>query len=413
MNILIINQPHFNRGDESAHKGLVRTLIQRIPDANIRVLSRIECLESIRQYAVRNEKVEYVFEPMDSLKLKGFKILGLQYHLKWLWSLHPLMYQYRKHYKWADIVVCAPGGICMGGFQNWEHLVLLHMAKFYHRPLAYYGRSFGPFPTEKKSHRRFKELSIEIIRYFRFFSIRDHQSELLAKEMGVPYVPTVDSAFLDSPEAIIPYEVKRAIGTAPYMVFVPNYLRWHYAYHDRLSHETIIQFYKRLIALITEASPELNIVMLPQLFGRDDRYSLSDVKLFRELAEQVNSDKLIVTSDNYSSDIQQAIINKARYVIGARYHSIVFAINQNVPFIALSYEHKMRGLLESLGKPEWCVEFTETMDSPENEQKTLDEVRSLIPRLIPDTELQKKAKEKAMGCMERFIHDCISDLRKH
>ena len=38
MNILIVNQPLNNRGDESAHKGLVRRLSKQYPKAEINVL---------------------------------------------------------------------------------------------------------------------------------------------------------------------------------------------------------------------------------------------------------------------------------------------------------------------------------------------------------------------------------------
>ncbi len=118
MNILIINQPPFNRGDESAHKALIRTLLKRLPNANFRVLTKFEWKESIRQYAVEDERVSYVFEPVSYLKLSGFINIGLQKNRKWLWKIHPMMNLYKVHYKWADLVLCAPGGICMGGFRN-------------------------------------------------------------------------------------------------------------------------------------------------------------------------------------------------------------------------------------------------------------------------------------------------------
>ena len=38
MNILIVNQPLNNRGDESAHRALVRSIIKYIPNVNVRVL---------------------------------------------------------------------------------------------------------------------------------------------------------------------------------------------------------------------------------------------------------------------------------------------------------------------------------------------------------------------------------------
>lgn len=403
MNILIINQPPFNRGDESAHKGLIRSLLRRIPDASITVLTKQEWLESVRQYAVYEDRANYVCLPDNLLNLRRIKKLGLYTGLKCVWSLHPIIWYFRKYYKWADIVVCAPGGICMGGFQDWDHLFMLHLAKYYNKPLAYFGRSFGPFPTETKANRIFKAQSIKMLNYFSFLSLRDSKSEKLAQEMGYSYISTVDTAFLDAPKVEIPYEIKRAIGDSPYMVFVPNYLLWHYAYKDKISHETILSFYSRLMDIIWEYNPDFNIVMLPQLFGRDYRYDVSDVSLFRDLAKMKDDSRVVITSDNYSSDVQQSVIANSKYVIGARYHSIIFAINQDVPFISLSYEHKMIGLLETLDKKEWCIDFTNTFENETTQRETLERIKSLIPNLCKDPMIREKAKKIAENGMDQFI----------
>ena len=50
MNILIINQPLNNRGDESAHKALVRSLLDRIPQAKMTVLWVGASQDSIDQF---------------------------------------------------------------------------------------------------------------------------------------------------------------------------------------------------------------------------------------------------------------------------------------------------------------------------------------------------------------------------
>ena len=402
MNILIINQPPFNRGDESAHKGLVRTLLKRLPEAQIKIMHDSWLSESYRQYAVHDERVEYFSEVQGCLKFSRFYNNDVYTNHTRLWKWHPTYRWYERVYKWADIVICAPGGICMGGFQDWNHLYHLRLAQIFHRPLAYYGRSFGPFPTETERNREFKKISLDMLHYFSFLSIRDHKTELLADELHIPYISSIDSAFLDSPKVEIPYELKSVVGDEPYMVFVPNYLLWHYAYKGRISHDTVINFYCKVMDEIWTANPEMNILMLPQLFcGRE--YALKDVELFRDLACAKNDKRIIVTADCYSSDIQQTLISKAKYVIGARYHSIVFALNQGVPCIALSYEHKMAGLLETLGKSEWCVEFSKTLDSEENQGACLSEIRRLIPSLKPDLVVQKKAKHIANECMNKFV----------
>lgn len=38
MKIAVVNQPLGNRGDEAAHKALIRSLIKRFPDAQIDVV---------------------------------------------------------------------------------------------------------------------------------------------------------------------------------------------------------------------------------------------------------------------------------------------------------------------------------------------------------------------------------------
>lgn len=402
MNILIINQPQFNRGDESAHKGFVRALLSRMPEASIKVLYRSYEIESIRQYRVMDSRVEYIVEPSQQMLFYKFLNQGLRKNRTWLWRFHPTFLRYKSIFMWADWVVCAPGGICMGGFQDWWHLFFLKLAKFFRRPLAYYGRSFGPFPVETESNRKFKDLSLEMLNYFSFLSIRDRKTELLADELGLPYVSTVDSAFLDDAAVEIPYELKYEIGEKAYMVFVPNYLLWHYVYKGRIPHETVLAFYGRVIDEVWKSNPKLNIVMLPQLFcGRE--YALNDVELFRDLGKMKNDSRLIVVADCYSSDVQQSIIRNAKYVIGARYHSIVFAINQGVPCIALSYEHKIAGLLDTLQKADWCVDFVEALDSEENQAKCLQQIRETIPLLSDSNDIRIKAKTIAGNCMDMFI----------
>lgn len=90
-------------------------------------------------------------------------------------------------------------------------------------------------------------------------------------------------------------------------------------------------------------------------------------------------------------------------MIGARYHSIVFALNQGVPCVALSYEHKISGLLETLGKTEWCVDFTQTLDNEENQAVCLRQIDALIPQLQSDSQTRTKAKSIATGCMDKLV----------
>lgn len=400
MNILIINQPLNNRGDESAHKALIRNLSSEYPYAHIKVLF-INNLnkDSINQFDAKLPNVEYhnefvqYYGVLIKLFRKGF--------LKAV-RLHPVfLHKVIRKYQWADVVVCAPGGICMGGFQDWSHLFLLHIAKMLGKPLCYYGRSFGPFPTQTKNNVVFKKKSLEILNYFSFLSIRDKKSEMLARELRLKYTSTVDTAFLDNTVVELPYELKYINKIDDYMVFVPNYLLWHYAYKGKFTLNDVVRFYADMANRILDKNETTKIIMLPQTFEYGD-FDGDDIHLFRLIAEKVNSDRVIVVPDCYSSDVQQRIISKAKYVVGARYHSIVFAINQNVPFISLSYEHKMSGLLETLGELSMMIDFTHSLESENNRKDCLDKFERMLETIKHDVSLRCQAKAIAQSGFERF-----------
>lgn len=402
MNILLVNQPVNNRGDEAAHKALVRTLLKQSSDVHIRVLY-VDKPENwdIGQYIIDDERVKYVF--LHSF-LKASKISIVALRKKWreiFWDIHPATRQIKKQYDWADLVLCAPGGICMGGFQNWKHLYFLKWAKHCKKPLAYFGRSFGPFPTETELNVKFKEISYEMLHYFSFLSIRDKVTEQLATEIGVSFVSTVDTAFLDNPNPDLPYEIKQILYKKSYMVFVPNYLLWHYCYAGKIDENDLIELYCNIIQEIWNFNKDLSVVMLPQIF-HESGY-LNDLDLFRKIGEKINDDRIIILPDCYSSDIQQKIIKDAYFLIGARYHSIVFAINQDIPFIALSYEHKIAGLLATLGKEECMIDFTNTMLSRESQKQLIENIRKNLPLIKSDKEAQMKAKQIAKLGFDNFI----------
>ena len=142
-------------------------------------------------------------------------------------------------------------------------------------------------------------------------------------------------------------------------------------------------------------------MLLPQIFNIQDS-KVADYNFFIELAKRQKDKRIIVIPDKYSSDIQQTIISNAEFLIGARYHSIVFALNNNVPFIALSYEHKMSGLLESLGKHGCTVDITNAFASESNQENAIKSICSKLSLIIKDELAIKNAKDIAMKCFQTF-----------
>ena len=237
-------------------------------------------------------------------------------------------------------------------------------------------------------------LSVNILKYFSFLSIRDKKTERIADSLGINnYVSVVDSAFLDTPKVDIPLDIKNIIGDK-YFVFVPNLLIWHPFYKGKITKEEIIQFYCEAIDVLFAKYPDSKAVMLPQTFNYGS-YDGDDIHLFREIAAAKNDNCIVVVDDKYSSDIQQTIIADAQLMVGSRYHSVVFALNNSTPFIALSYEHKISGLLETIGKTDCMIDIETAIFTQEGRQEALDQLSEKIATAKSDTTVKKQCKQLA------------------
>lgn len=397
MNILFIEQPLWNRGDESAHKGLLRALCKKVPHATVTVLFVNQKDEIIKPFNVNLPQVEYVNVTGPYRGIGKVKIQTVKRDACFLRFLYPTVRKVLPYYKRADIVLCAPGGINMGGFQSWSHLFFLKLAQCYNKPLVYYGRSIGPFPTETRDNRAFRDASYKLLRYCSFLCLRDRASEKCAKRMGIESISTVDSAFLDAPNATVPVEIGSAIGDSEYVVFVPNSLTWHYTY-KHVPDGQVIHYFQELLKILFASFPGYKVVMLPQTYTNGEN---DEVRFFEKIADW--NERVIIVNDTYSSDIQQAIIKQAELVIGARYHSIVFAINNGIPYVSLSYEHKMSGLLETLGTEDAILDLTHAFDDEESVLSSLAVFKEKLNMAQQVKNVTATAKLIASNCFARFV----------
>jgi colanic acid/amylovoran biosynthesis protein len=286
----------------------------------------------------------------------------------------------------------------MGIFRYWEHLYWLIIAKKLKKKIAYYSRSFGPFPENNNLDKYFNKLSFELLDYFDFISIRDSETMKIADSLMLKYVPSIDTAFLDTPIRKIPDTLKKYLNN-PYIIFVPNSLTWHPAYRH-MAQDDIDIYYTRILMIIKRIYIDYTIVMLPQIYN--DKYK-NDKIYFQSLKEKANCENVIVLDDTINSDVQQTIIAGSKFVIGSRYHSIVFAINNNKPVLALSYEHKIAGLLHILDMKNSLVYFDEVILSrvPIMEFEKIIEKKMAILQVSEGN--KKQANEIAVNCMQNFF----------
>lgn len=360
MKIAILNQPLGNRGDEAAHKAFVNTLSQHFPGSIIDVIFINQKEYLIEPFRVLQSNVNY-------LNISGFRGIslaekvGIFLNCLTISLFHPVLFNFYKQIKDYDYIICAPGGICMGGFMDWNHIWQLLISKKLKKKILYWGRSIGPFDNDNWKKRLFKKRSEELLRYFSFLGLRDSKSVKIAKSLKINCTEMIDSAFLNVPNIDLPFQIVEMIKDSKYIVFVPNELIWHYRYKN-IDKNMVDDFYLKIIGYLQEYYQEYKIIMLPQTYKSE----INDYSYFKTLEKKSSYKNIIVIDENQNSDIQQKIIAGAIFVIGARYHSIVFAINNNIPFISLSYEHKMIGLLEKLQLLDNLIDIQNIFDEGRN-----------------------------------------------
>lgn len=413
MKFLIIEQPVNNRGDESAHRGFVNRLSESFPDATIQVLFFEKLPIEVDEMRVKRDNVEYINIPVRHKTFAPHRMITLfsMLNMPLLVEQVPLIKKIKKIYKEADYIVCAPGGIDMGGFQNWVHIGLLNLAKRMNKKIIYFARSIGPFPVKTIFNRLFKKKSIELLSYFNYISLRDEKSQQLAKQLGISVVPTIDSAFLYYTPETEPESFKREMGESRYIVLVPNSLAWH---HDFKSYtfETFFEFWVKLCNKLLEVYPEFKIAMLPQTTNYGYAASLPDgYKYFCKIRNaSANPERIVVLEERFGSNIQQNIVSKAEFLIGARYHSVIFSINQGIPFVSLCYEHKMKGVTNMLNKEDIDIHelFDNSPTSDEKMQKFIDKIIDMTRVITPD----EASKERARAIADRGYTSLVEFIKK-
>ena len=379
MKFVLINQALFNRGDESAHKALVYNLLLKFPDCSIEVLFVGKDPQALKDFYITDPRVQYTNLPVSDFFRNSY-IRILKTGLLWRWFLMSTPRKILAKYRSADWVISSPGDASLGARYDWDHLFLLKLAQMAGAHIAYLGRSIGPFPDGGPTIKRFNSLSIKVLRKLDFISLRDVESEEIAARLGLKFQSSYDLSFLGTPLAQIPSVIREKIGDN-YAILVPNYLVQYPELRAKVSPTAIREFYAELIRDTLEKFPDIRITLLPQLFNGSS-YLGRDMKFFQDVADTVKDPRVVVISDECSSDIHQAIYKDARFVIGGSLHSTVFAINNNVPFVALCFEPRARKTLTRLGKSDRIVDISDAFEVRSEEKFARQAIGASGPKLL-------------------------------
>ncbi|HMA99973.1 MAG TPA: polysaccharide pyruvyl transferase CsaB [Spirochaetota bacterium] len=225
----------------------------------------------------------------------------------------------------ADLFISGGGSLLQdvtGSFSVPYYLGLAWLAKMQGTKTVYYAQGAGPL--NKKWSQKLTALTLN---RFQLLGVRDQGSHNLLKEIGVKkdIELTVDPVFglydpLNNKRQRIKGQVELGISVRPWSV----------------------EYISELAAALNQFAENKNIkfILFPMHQGADDPIS-------QELKEKLEAEAEI---RSLSAEPEAALksFSDLDLFVGVRLHSLIFALLNKIPLLALSYDPKVEGLMADL-----------------------------------------------------------------
>jgi polysaccharide pyruvyl transferase WcaK-like protein len=233
--------------------------------------------------------------------------------------------------------------------------------------------------------------------------IREEVSMNLLKHIGVtvPLYRCVDSSFAFNPKTKYDLREKFSVKQGQ-LLFGLTARQW-------LSNEKQSKYESALAKTIDHIVAKYGamVVLIPQVtaeFHNDD-----DRVVNNRIAAMVKQpESVIALNDKLSHSEIKAAYNSLDYLIGTRFHSVIFALTSRVPALAIEYEHKTGGIMHDLQLDKWVIGMEKVRASQliqkidtlvDARQAYIEQIQKVLPRYIERTtepiEIVKKEYKKA------------------
>ncbi|MFJ5922052.1 polysaccharide pyruvyl transferase family protein [Kitasatospora sp. NPDC092948] len=371
MKVVVVNAfARGNRGDAALLSVALQQVAQAYPGAQVRIagfehpdewpdFDGVPNLGSIRRY-VGDEQAGRLARParkLLALLLAGLAALpGGGRAVRLLLPLLPAeMRAETRALAEADLVLSLGGGYLNGKADFASDLSIgflllpLWLAQRFGVPVVLAPQSYGPFPTRTQA-----ALMRKVVGASRRVVAREEISVARLAEAGVPdanLVRGVDSAFAFTglsrrawrQELAVPADAELVLVTARRFLDPEAQDRYEAAMAGAVRH------------LLARGC---HVVLVPQVtctFQADD-----DRIVNRRIAALLDSPRLHLL-DDASIDHHDifALYGAADFILGTRFHSVIFGLVSGVPCAAVEYDHKTRGIMADLGLEHWVVRMTE------------------------------------------------------
>jgi len=359
-----------NKGDATLLSVLLSDLRRAFKNTRITVLTteRIKDGEHFEQAKLQHS---FMYHAFNRFRLKPAKLLYSLFivtsTLTWAYALKyfnislplpPSIKKVSEHYKNADLITGVGGGYLRSKpsfVSSVELILLLHplkIASILSRPTVLYTQSLGPFSNKFQ-----KYLAAKMLKQVELIIVREDISVELLRQMGVSrnVVRSADSAFAFQGNNPVNWRSKLNLPENQQVVGI-TVRSW-------LNSSKQTEYEKSIAALADYlAKKGYGVVFIPQVTCKHENDD------DREVATRVNGymqhkNEAVFITEKIDHHEIQSLYGELDYLVGTRFHSVIFALKSYVPALAIEYEHKTSGIMRDLGLEKWVIDINDILPS--------------------------------------------------
>ncbi|MCZ2491593.1 polysaccharide pyruvyl transferase family protein [Dellaglioa carnosa] len=325
MNILIVNQHTLNYGDDIAGKALVQQLLKKFSNEKslkINIIYNTHGEIEFNDERVSNRS-EITLKKMGALNILFFMIISL---FKKNIAFGSQMKLYRKLIQDSQYVFVSPSGANIGIYTDWRFLIKVWLVVSFNGTPIFHNNTIG-----KSKNILFNWYADKVLKSSNIY-VREEASLKYLKSKKIFSIRSVDTGFL--------FENKKPVNLKEekYNVFIPTQVNnWHPDFKDNNPSRNIENVFRKFLSF--SENNNMNVKILPHLYG--EKYEKKLLESFLEIAANdfpgVDTKIAII---NCAEDYDN-VIAQANFVLSMRYHGVVMAVKNVVPFISIAYENKM------------------------------------------------------------------------
>jgi len=398
-----------NRGDAAIVKGMKNALGEYVTDSEIIVLSKFykvaQTITGLKSYPPLIDRLTF---------LGYFKLI---YFLVWAYLYKKNinfptfgMEARTKNYLDADVIISVGGGYLNDNFPvaiiRW--LFEFYFGKLLGKKVIIYANSVGPFNKSwSRPLVRFVFNKLDLI------TLRDSQSKEVLDSIGVN--PSRIHVTADAAWCIEPLSYKEGFRLLEDEVpdlgeglkVSISVRRWEFYKGDNnKAHSKYIKTISTLVDhLVENRCAEVFFLSTCTAFGG---YRNDDRLVAHDIVENIrNLGRVKILHGEYLPEQLSAIYANMDIHIGTRMHSNILAMLSETPVVAIEYEPKTKGMMDSFGLREWVVNIEQInserlIQMVDKAIEKRDSIKSQITKNLP--ELKKKSKDNA-----RLVHELLVD----